>query len=126
MVDEAALLLVVMVRTPVGSIVACRLLVASWALSWFSVETSEPVVPKVMLVAVPPPVAPMVRVLPESGTALAEPILLAAPMPVVPLVAVPDTALTATLELVPVVPDVKTNAPFTVEATLVTPVGSYW
>ena len=64
MVDEAALLLVVRVMTPVGSMVACRLLAASALLSWFSVDTWPAPVPKVMLVAVPPPVAPISSVLP--------------------------------------------------------------
>ena len=51
---------------------ACRLLAASAVLSWFSVETWPAPVPKVMLVAVPPPVAPMVRVSPvETGLSTA-------------------------------------------------------
>ena len=65
-VDEAALLLVVRVMTPVGSMVACRLLLASALLSWFSDDTWPAPVPKVMLVAVPPPVAPISNVLPVS------------------------------------------------------------
>ena len=50
-VDEAALLLVVMLITPVVSMLACRLLAASAVLSWLSVETWPAPVPKVMLVA---------------------------------------------------------------------------
>ena len=65
-VDEAALLLVVRVMTPVGSMVACRLLAASAALSWFSDDTWPAPVPKVMLVAVPPPVAAISSVSPLS------------------------------------------------------------
>ena len=45
-------------------IVACRLLAASAVLSWLSDETCPEAVPKVMLVAVPPPVAPIVSVSP--------------------------------------------------------------
>ena len=56
-VDEAALLVVVMVIAPVVSMLACRLLAANAALSWLSVETWPAPVPNVMLVAVPLPVA---------------------------------------------------------------------
>src|SRR3984957_2947277 len=66
-VDEAALLLVVKVMTPVGSMVACRLLAASAVLSWFSDDTWPAPVPKVMLVAVPPPVAAISSVSPVSA-----------------------------------------------------------
>src|SRR5665213_2189388 len=69
-VDEAALLLVVMVMTPVGSMVACRLSPASAVLSWFSDDTWPVPVPKTMLVAVPPPVAPIDNVVPVSAGAL--------------------------------------------------------
>src|ERR1700761_9746104 len=66
-VDEAALLLVVMEMTPVGSMVACRLLAARAVLSWFSDDTWPAPVPKVMLVAVPPPVEAIDSVLPVSA-----------------------------------------------------------
>ena len=64
-VDEAASLDVTMLIAPVEElIVACRLLAASAVLSWLSDETCPEAVPKVMLVAVPPPVAPIVSVSP--------------------------------------------------------------
>ena len=56
-----------MLMTPVVLMPACRLFAASAALSWLSVEIWPAPVPKVMLVAVPPPVAPMVSVWPLSG-----------------------------------------------------------
>src|ERR1700722_15681152 len=65
-VDEAALLLVVRVMTPVGSMVACRLLLASALLSWFSDDTWPAPGPKGMLVAVTPPVAQISNVVPVS------------------------------------------------------------
>ncbi len=46
---------------------ACRLFAASAVLSWLSVEICPAPVPKVMLVAVPPPVAPIVSVSPLSA-----------------------------------------------------------
>ena len=46
------------------------------------------------------------------------PVLLAETMPVEPLVAVPVTALTATLEDVPVVPEANVSLPPTTEATV--------
>ena len=67
-VEDAASFEVVMLILPVvESIVACRLFAASAVLSWLSVETWPAPVPKVMLVAVPPPVAAMVSVSPLSG-----------------------------------------------------------
>ena len=60
-VDEAASLVVVMVIAPVVSMLACRLFAANAVLSSLSVETWPLPVPKVMLVAVPPPVAPIVQ-----------------------------------------------------------------
>src|SRR6266436_3326632 len=75
-VDDAASFEVVMLILPVEeSIVACRLFAASAVLSWFNVETCPLPVPKVMLVAVPPPVAPMVSVSPLNvgGTRLVVP-----------------------------------------------------
>ena len=68
------MLLVVMVRTPVVSMVACRLLEASAVLRSFSDETWPEPVPKVMLVAVPPPVAAIVSVLPERPDVTAVPL----------------------------------------------------
>ena len=57
-VEDAASFEVVMVIAPLEeSIEACRLFAASAVLSWLSVETWFAPVPKVMLVAVPPPVA---------------------------------------------------------------------
>ena len=56
-VDEAALFVVVMVIAPVVSMLACRLFAASAVLSSLRVETWPAPVPKVMLVAVPLPVA---------------------------------------------------------------------
>ena len=58
---------------------------------------------------------------PRSGPPAA-PVLVAETMPVEPLVAVPVTALTATLEVVPVVPEVNVSLPPTTEAT----VEPYW
>ena len=52
-----------------GRCVACRLFAASAVLSWLSVEIWPEPVPKVMLVAVPPPVAPIVSVSPLSAGA---------------------------------------------------------
>ena len=49
------------------SIVACRLFAASAVLSSLRVEIWPLPVPKVMLVAVPPPVAPIVSVSPLSA-----------------------------------------------------------
>ena len=49
-----------MATWPVVLIVACKLFAAKAELSWFSVETCPEPVPKVMEVAVPPPVAPIV------------------------------------------------------------------
>ena len=46
---------------------ACRLFAASAVLSSLRVEICPPPVPKVMLVAVPPPVAPIVSVWPLSA-----------------------------------------------------------
>mgnify|MGYP003694534845 CR=1 FL=1 len=67
-VDEAASLVVVMLIAPVPSTVACRLLAASLAFKSLRDLTVPPVPsPKVMLVAVPLPVAPMVRVRPPSA-----------------------------------------------------------
>src|SRR5580692_876477 len=63
-VDEAALFEVTMLIAPVVLIVACRLFAANAVLSALSVEIWPAPVPKVMLVAVPPPVAPMVSVSP--------------------------------------------------------------
>ena len=66
-VEDAASFEVAMLIAPVEAlIVACRLLAASAALSPFSVETWPLPVPKVIEVAVPPPVAPMVSVSPCS------------------------------------------------------------
>ena len=56
--------MVVMVIAPVVSMPACRLLAANAVLSWLRVETWPAPVPKVMLVAVPLPVAAIVSVLP--------------------------------------------------------------
>ena len=56
-VDEAALLVVVMLIWPVVLMLACRLFAANAVLSWLSVETWPAPVPNVMLVGVPPPVA---------------------------------------------------------------------
>src|SRR5579871_3846112 len=96
-VEDAASFEVVSVSLLVEeSNVACRLLAASWALSAFSGETWPAPRPKVMLVAVPPPVAAIVSVLPlraspvadrpslasaepESVTPLAPPLMLIAP-----------------------------------------------
>ena len=61
-VDEAALFVVVMVIAPLVSMLACRLLVANAVFSSLRVETSPMPVPKVMFDAVPPPVAPIVKV----------------------------------------------------------------
>ena len=70
-VEDAASFEVVMLILPVvASIVACRLLAASAALSPFSVETWPLPVPKVIAVAVPPPVAAMVNVSPCSSGGL--------------------------------------------------------
>src|SRR5258708_38761336 len=64
-VDDAASLVVVMVMPPVESSVACRLLAASLVFRSLRLLTVPPVpLPKVMLVAVPLPVAPIVRVRP--------------------------------------------------------------
>ena len=69
-VDEAASLVVVIVIAPVESIVACRLLAASLPFKSLRLLTVPPVPsPKVMLVAVPLPVAPIVSVRPSSGFA---------------------------------------------------------
>ena len=54
---------------PVVLMLACRLFAASAVLSWLSVEICPAPVPKVMLVAVPPPVAAMVSVSPLSAGA---------------------------------------------------------
>ena len=61
-VEEAASLVVTMLILPVESMLACRLFAASAVLSSLSVEICPAPVPKVMLVAVPPPVAPIVSV----------------------------------------------------------------
>ena len=66
-VDEAALLVVVMLIWPVVLMLACRLFAASAVLSWLSVEIWPAPVPKVMLVAVPLPVAAIVSVWPLSA-----------------------------------------------------------
>src|SRR5664279_1888870 len=60
MVDEAASLVVVMMRWLALSRLADRLLAAKAVFSW----ASDSLAPKVMLVAVPPPVAAMARVSP--------------------------------------------------------------
>ena len=77
---------------------ACRLFAASFAFRSFSDFTSPVPVPKVILVAVPPPVAPMVRVRPARPPVAAVPVLVAEAMPVV-LEAAPAavTALVAML-----------------------------
>src|ERR1700733_768717 len=56
-VDEAALLLVVMLIWPVVLMLACRLFAANAVLSWLRLEIWPAPVPNVMFVAVPPPVA---------------------------------------------------------------------
>ena len=61
-VAEAASFDVVMVIAPAVEIVACRLFAARAAFNSSRVLTSLAAVPKVMLVAVPPPVAPIVSV----------------------------------------------------------------
>ena len=66
-VDEAASFVVTMLILPVVSMLACRLFAASAVLSSLRVETCPAPVPKVMLVAVPPPVAPIVSVSPLSA-----------------------------------------------------------
>ena len=66
-VDEAASFDVTMLISPVVLMPACRLFAASAVLSWLSVEIWPAPVPKVMLVAVPPPVAPIVSVWPLSA-----------------------------------------------------------
>src|SRR5580698_3471542 len=68
-VEDAALFDVMMLIWPVVLMLACRLLAASAVLSSLSVEISPLPVPKVMLVAVPPPVAPIVSVSPLSAGA---------------------------------------------------------
>ena len=65
-VEEAASFDVMMLRTPVVLMVACRLFAASAELSAFRVEICPGPVPKVMLVGVPPPVAPIDSVSPAS------------------------------------------------------------
>ena len=65
-VDEAALLVVVMVIAPPELIEACRLLADSAVLRSFRVEIWPAPVPKVMAVAVPSPVAAMSSVRPAS------------------------------------------------------------
>src|SRR3978361_1625647 len=65
-VEDAASLVVVILMAPVESIVASRLFQASLLLRSFRLLTVPPVPsPKVMLVAVPLPVAPIVKVLPS-------------------------------------------------------------
>ena len=71
-VDDAALLVVVMVMAPVESMVACRLLGASAALRSLSVETWPAAVPNVMLVATPLPVEAMDSVLLVSALSACE------------------------------------------------------
>src|SRR5216684_502748 len=66
-VEEAASFDATMLMTPVVLIVACRLFAASAALSAFRFEICPGPVPKVMLVGVPPPVAPIDNVSPASG-----------------------------------------------------------
>ena len=70
-VDDAALLLVVMVITPVESMLACRLFAANAVLRSLRVEIWPAPVPKVIAVAVPPPVAAISRVSPERPPAAA-------------------------------------------------------
>src|SRR5688572_6071661 len=113
-VDEAAsLVVVIVIRLVELSNVANRLLAASWVLRSFRLLTVPPVPsPKVMLVAVPLPVAPIVRVRPFSGATPAAPVSLVAVTPDEP-VTVPAvvTAEVAMLEVGPVVVDVNVNAP---------------
>ena len=67
-VDDAASLVVVIVITPADEIDACRLLAASAVLRSFNDLTVPPVPsPKVIEVAVPFPVAPIVSVKPPSA-----------------------------------------------------------
>src|SRR5579871_1100094 len=61
-VEDAALFVVCRVIAPVGLMLACRLLAASAALSWLSVEIWPLPKPKVRLVIVPPPVGCTVSV----------------------------------------------------------------
>jgi len=93
-VEEAALLLVVIVSTPVESMVACRLSADSAVLRSFSVEIWPVPVPKVTVVAVPLPVAPMVSVSPLSALEAAVPAVEAVnAMPVEPHVDEQDARL---------------------------------
>src|SRR6266852_1474332 len=66
-VEDAASFDVMMLMTPVVLMLACRLFAASAALSAFRFEICPGPVPKVMLVGVPPPVAPIDNVSPASG-----------------------------------------------------------
>jgi len=67
-VAEAASLMVVIVILPVvSSTEACRLLATRAALSSVSVSTSSAAVPNVMVDAVPPPVAAIVRTSPAQA-----------------------------------------------------------
>src|SRR4030081_1169063 len=68
MVAEARSVVVEILITPAPSMVACKLLVASLAFRSLRLLTVPPLPsPKGMLVAVPPPVAPIVSVRPPSG-----------------------------------------------------------
>ena len=76
-VADAASLVVVIVSLPEVSSVASRLFADSLAFRSLSDFTWPVVEPKVMLVAVPPPVAPIVSVRPERPPEEAEPFAVA-------------------------------------------------
>src|SRR3984885_8792370 len=113
-VDDAALFEVTMLIWPVVLMLACKLFAASAVLSALSVEICPGPVPKVMLVAVPPPVAPIVSVSPLNGGGVR--LVVVAERPKDPSALVPPAAMTRFCD----VPVFRTSwpVPLTVEAVV--------